>query len=116
MKHFSTELLPNELRNHLPKLYEQEESKDPIIFAKFYFPECNWTWFVTEGEVQGDDFIFFGFVVGFEEEWGYFSLQELEEINIRGQKIERDLDFQEKEFSICLASWRADRSTKETCG
>jgi Protein of unknown function (DUF2958) len=113
MKLFSTELLPNELRDQLPKLYAQEKSEDAMIFAKFYFSEGNWTWFVSEGETQGDDFIFFGYVVGFEEEWGYFSLRELEEININGRRIQRDSNFQKEEFSICLARWRTERTDWE---
>jgi len=42
------ELLPEELKNQLPKLYEQEKAEDPKIFIKFFFPAGNWTWFVTE--------------------------------------------------------------------
>ena len=32
------ELLPDELINQLPKLYEQEEIDDPKVFIKFFFP------------------------------------------------------------------------------
>ena len=50
----------------LPKLYAQEKqaTKDKWVYLKFFFPAGNWTWFVTEGEAEGDDFVFFGFVVG----------------------------------------------------
>jgi hypothetical protein len=64
------ELLTEELKNQLPKLYEQAESRDPFVFIKFFFPAGNWTWFVTAGEPSGDDFLFFGYVVGLEREWG----------------------------------------------
>lgn len=103
------ELLPKDLRSKLPKLYEQDEAEDPMIYAKFFFPGGNWTWFVSEGEMQGDDFTFFGFVIGFEEEWGYFSLRELQEIEINGLKIERDLAFEQEPFNDCLARWRSER-------
>jgi hypothetical protein len=48
-----------------------------------------WYWFATEeaweqtSVIDGkpvNDTIFFGFVQGFEEEWGYFSLAELESL------------------------------------
>jgi len=94
-------LLDDVLRNALPKLREQSDSQDPVVFAKFFFPASGWTWFVTEGEETGDDFLFFGHVIGFELEWGYFSLSELESIEISGVKIERDLDFEQMPFSRC---------------
>lgn len=41
------------------------------------------------------DYLFFGLVHGFEKEWGYFSLKELESVTgPHGLKIERDLYFE----------------------
>ena len=89
------ELLPDELRQRLPPLYSQEGVKDPIVYIKFFTPDSNWTWFVTEGSAEGEDFIFFGFVIGFEREWGYFALSELSQAQgPAGLKVERDLHFQ----------------------
>lgn len=94
-------LLDDSLRSALPKLTEQGDSIDPIVFAKFFFPASGWTWFVTEGEPKGDDFLFFGHVIGFESEWGYFSLSELESVEIGGVKVERDVYFEQMPFSKC---------------
>ncbi|MGD1096597.1 MAG: DUF2958 domain-containing protein [Bryobacteraceae bacterium] len=59
-------------------------------------PGTGWTWYVTEGSPEGDEFLFFGFVVGLESEFGYFLLSELEEVrNSLGLKVERDLSFRE---------------------
>ena len=63
------ELLPAELRAVLPRLYAQEKIEDPVIHAKFFTPDSNWTWYVTGGETEEDDFRFFGYVCGMEEEW-----------------------------------------------
>lgn len=98
-----SELLTDELRMALPKVYEQDSSGDPVVYAIFSFPLSGWKWFVTEGEPRGDDFIFFGYVIGFEAELGYFSLRELEEININGIVIERDCNFKPSKLSTCLA-------------
>ncbi len=103
------ELLPVELRNQLPGLYEQDEAEDKIVYIKYFFPAGNWTWFVTEGEDRGSDFLFFGYVIGLEKEWGYFTLKQLEEINWRGLKVERDLYFKQQEFSCCLRRWKRER-------
>lgn len=103
------ELLPEELKNKLPKLYEQEKTKDPFVYAKFFFPAGNWTWFVTEGEEEENDFLFFGYVIGFEGEWGYFSLKELEGVRVQGLSVERDLYFKPDKFSICLKRWKSER-------
>ena len=62
-------LLTAELRASLPPLYAQEKMTDPIVHAKFFTPDSNWTWYVTEGEAEEDDFRFFGYVCGMEEEW-----------------------------------------------
>lgn len=95
-------LLDYALRSALPKLSEQEGSADPTVFAKFFFPASGWAWFVTEGEAQAQDFLFYGHVIGFENEWGYFSLRELEEVEISGLRVERDLYFEPTPFSKCL--------------
>lgn len=94
-----SKLLTEELRKALPKLREQEGSDDPIVYAKFFFPASGWTWFVTEGEAQDDDFLFHGHVIGFDSEWGYFTLRELEEVEVVGLRIERDLYFETTPFS-----------------
>jgi hypothetical protein len=102
------ELLPTELRVQLPKLYEQEGNADHFVYIKYFFPAGNWTWFVTEGEPRDDDFLFFGYVIGLVSEWGYFSLKQLEEININQLTVERDLYFKQEEFSRCLARWKIE--------
>jgi len=98
-----TELLPSEIRDQLPRLGGQEDSQDPIVYAKFFFPAAQWTWFVTEGEPQGGDFMFFGYVIGFEKEWGYFTLKELEDVNVKGIVIERDCYFEPGRLSTSLS-------------
>jgi hypothetical protein len=30
----------------------------------FFTPDSNWTWYVAEGSQNGEDYIFFGFVIG----------------------------------------------------
>lgn len=92
-------LLNLELKEALPKLREQGGSADPIVHAKFFFPASEWSWFVTEGEPNGDDFLFYGYVIGFEKEWGHFRLRELEEVDVDGFRIERDILFEPTPFS-----------------
>jgi len=94
------ELLTVEIRAQLPALYAQEHVADPIIYLRFFTPDSNWTWFVTEGSEEDDDFIFFGYVIGHEKEWGYFALSDL--LAVRGPlrlPIERDLSFRPRPFS-----------------
>jgi Protein of unknown function (DUF2958) len=91
------EFFPDEVRNVLPPLYAQEKEKDPTVHLKLFCPWNQWTWFATEGEQQGDDFILFGYVIGQEREWGYFSLNELSSVTGPfGLKIERDIYFSPK--------------------
>jgi hypothetical protein len=94
------QLLTEELRRELPALYSQEHVSDPVVQVKFFTPDSNWTWYATEGQPQGDDFIFFGYVVGQEREWGYFTLAEMESARGPfGLPIERDLCFTPGPFS-----------------
>ena len=83
-------LLTKELRAKLPKLQQTEntpiEEKTAVI--KFFTPDSNWTWYACE--FDGED-LFFGWVHGFEKEWGYFSLKELQSVRGKlGLSIERD--------------------------
>jgi len=103
------ELLPIEAREQLPKLYAQEKIEDPLVYLKFFFPAGRWTWFVTEGESRDGDFLFFGYVIGLDKEWGYFTLKQLEEINIQNLTVERDLYFKQETFSRCIERWKLER-------
>jgi len=90
-------LLTEELRKKIPPLYSQEENPDPIVHCKFFTPDSSWTWYVIE--FDGED-TFFGYVVGFVPELGYFSLSELESIRgPLGLPVERDLYFEPKPLS-----------------
>ena len=103
-------LLTEEVRAQLPPLYSQENTPDPIVHAKFVTPWSSWTWFATEGEPDEEDFRFFGYVCGQEEEWGYFVLSELESSRgPGGLTIERDLHFTPAPFSEIISRYRKER-------
>ena len=85
-------LLTPALRASLPPLYGQEGAPDPIVYARFFTPDSNWTWLATEFDPEEGRF--FGLVDGFEAELGYFLLEELETSRgPLGLSIERDLHF-----------------------
>jgi len=102
-------LLTKEIRARIPKLYEQDgKGEDSIAYVKFFDPSGSWTWFATEGQPDLDDdgkeidFTFYGLVYGFEKEFGYFSLNELQTVKGRfGLGIERDLHFKPKPLKEC---------------
>ena len=85
-------LINNEIKNRLPKLFEQEsKGLNAIAYVKFFTPDSNWTWYVTE--FDGVD-IFYGLVDGLYKEIGYFSLSELKSVRgPLGLKVEKDLYF-----------------------
>ena len=90
------QLMTKELEWKFPLLYATEgmNPKDVKIIAKFFDPCSGWTWYATEYDPI--ERIFFGFVVGFEKEFGFFSLYELQSIKGRfGLGIERDRYFGE---------------------
>jgi DUF2958 family protein len=88
------EFFPDELKAQFPPLYSQEKVKDPIVYAKWFCPWNQWTWFATEGEDRDGEFLCFGYVIGQAREWGYFLLSELQSVTgPMGLKIERDISF-----------------------
>jgi glycosidase len=89
-------LMTKEIAEKLPKLYanENKNPEDVEIIIKYFHPFSDWTWYATEGEKQEDGtYLFYGFVRGFANEFGYFTEKELSKIIIRGLGIERDLHF-----------------------
>ena len=110
-----TNLLPDILKERMPALYSQEHEDDPLVVCKFFDPVGSWTWYATEGSPVDEDgyydtdkekvnYVFFGYVVGFEPELGYFSLEELQTAKegLRGMQampIERDVHFRPQRLS-----------------
>lgn len=85
-------LMTKEMEKRFKELGEQDVP-NPVVVAKFFHPFSNWYWFATAYDPETR--CFFGYVMGHEDELGYFSLDELEETLIKGLPIERDLYFSE---------------------
>lgn len=94
-------LITKELEKRFAQVGRQEDAKDPLVVVKFFNPTGVGTWYATEYEPETG--LFFGYVSIFSDhcdEWGYFSLKELEEFKGQfGLGIERDLYFDEKPIS-----------------
>lgn len=98
-------LLTEILKKQIPALYSTENipPEEVVAVAKFFNPMGAGTWYVIEGEELDGDFIFFGLVELHEQEFGYFSLSELESIALPlGLKIERDIHFTQEKISKFL--------------
>lgn len=99
-------LLTKAIEERMPPLGSTDGKvalKDKLIMAKFFSPYNGWTWYACEGawehyEDGSKDYLFFGLVLGFENEWGYFSLSELESAKWLGNTpaVERDKFFKPK--------------------
>ena len=92
------ELIPQEVKQQIPKLYETEEQNNPIAYVKLFLD--SWTWYITEISIDND--ICFGYVVSpFGAELGYFSLNEIKSIKgSLGLDVERDLFFKPTRLSL----------------
>jgi hypothetical protein len=99
-------LMTKALQKRFAQVGRQESVKDPIVVAKFFYPAGSGTWYATEYDPESR--LFFGYVSIFgdwNDEWGYFSLAELESFTGRfGVGIERDLYWQEMPASQAIAS------------
>jgi len=101
-------LLTKEIESSFNKVGRQENEPDPLVIAKFFNPSGIGTWFATEYDEENK--IFFGYVSLFgdhNDEWGDFSLEELESVKgMFGLGIERDTSFESKPISKCnIASY-----------
>lgn len=110
------QLLTKELKDTFKKsfpLYSQDgKGKSAKVVCKFFMPAGRGTWYALEGQEQDGDFLFFGYISIFEGEFGYWTLSQLEEIEIPVQiegigtglvKIERDLYFPIAEMTLAEA-------------
>ena len=103
-------LMTKEILDKIPPLYSQEKVADPIVWAKFFFPIGRMTWFATE--YSPEDRQFFGWVKGNhpdDDELGYFSLDEMEEVRVHGLGIERDMYFDPKPLSWVKSGRESER-------
>lgn len=89
------------IENRFAKVGRQE-GPDQKVIAKWFDPTSQWTWYATEYYPESKTF--YGFVVGFEEELGYFSREELENAKLKwGLKIERDQYWREVSLSKVMS-------------
>lgn len=92
---FHMVLLPPELEFLLPPLGSQENVVDPIVYAKFYVPDYAWSYHPMEGSRQGNEYTFYGFMLGSADDadwkFSHLKLSTLERI-LEGRVI-RDEQF-----------------------
>lgn len=84
-------LFTKEILDRMPKFgsTDEKDAKDIPIVCKWFTPDGEWTWYVTE--YDGNDTCF-GMVHGLENELGYFSVREIESVRGGlGLPIERDM-------------------------
>jgi hypothetical protein len=99
-------LMTEALEKRFAEVGSQENVKNPIVVAKFFNPVGAGTWYATEYDPTTKTF--FGYVSIFgnwNDEWGYFSLDELESYKGPfGIGLERDLHWDEMRFSEVAGS------------
>jgi hypothetical protein len=101
-------LMTKELEKRFAEVGRQEDKVyDALVVARYFDPCGSWTWYATEYDPR--DRIFFGYVSGLEEEFGDFSLDEMEQFKGRfGIGLERDLHYTEKTLREALKKDRKE--------
>lgn len=79
-------------------LYSQDgKGKDAEVIAKFFTPDAQATWLITEADPTANgDYEMFGYITlnGYDWEWGYVFLSEIQKVRGRfGLPVERDKYF-----------------------
>ena len=87
-------LLTKELLKKLPPIGHSIKTKEePQAIVKWFTPDSNWTWYVAE--YNPEDGMCWGLVDGFEKEFGFFTIDEIQKL--KGPlklPIERDMWFE----------------------
>ena len=86
-----SKLIPDELLSTIPDLYDTENQNDPLCWVKLFFADSNWTWFIIEYS-KADKNTCYGYVQGFEDELGYFTLEELKSVKSGGLGLTIEMD------------------------
>lgn len=88
------QLMTEEIAKTVPRLYEQDGADDPIVHVHYFSCVTGWDWYLTEFDPRTGEA--FGLVRGFEIEWGYFSVREMERVNREKgfEVVERDEHFE----------------------
>ena len=89
-----------ELLDEYPLYSQDGKKKDAICRCVFRIGAVRW--YILEGQEEGNDFTFYGIVLGlFENEYGYVSANEMQDITLAAHgnglgrlRIEPDLDFE----------------------
>ena len=95
-------MMTKEIENRIPGIGETEEKcrcgsgKDARVHVKFFSPWSGWTWYATEYDPS--ERRFFGYVKGDFPEYGYFSLDELSDVEMMPgvPAVERDKHWNSK--------------------
>lgn len=93
------DLIPKNILDTLPKLYDTTDTTDPISQVKLFLPDSNFTCYLVEFSIDEDTC--YGYVVGLDNELGYFSLEEI--LSVKGGLglgVERDLSFKPTPLSV----------------
>lgn len=122
-------LITDEIKAKLPPLYANEKiGMEAVAPVKYFSPAAGWTWYASEAAALMEDgtykplrdvdlndpniqdVIFFGLVIGYEIELGYFSLAELQSAHgDLGLAIERDLYYEPQTLRELQAQHRRER-------
>jgi hypothetical protein len=85
----------------LPALNETETlGRNQIAQARFLHPFSTWQWYVVEYDPIPH--LFFGYVKGFEGEWGYFTLDQLLEVAHASFPVVADTEFRPTKMAELL--------------
>lgn len=92
------ELMTREIAEELPRLYEQDCAEVPTVYVRYFSCVNRWDWWLLE--FDGTDEAF-GLVEGYDDELGYFSIKEMEELNrqMGFAAVERDEHIEPKPLS-----------------
>jgi len=84
-------------------LYSQDGKKgQAVVLARYFTPYSNYTWYMLEFDPTTGDA--FGYIVGPEPEYGYFNVNELQNIKHNARFMGRIISLQAIERDISIDS------------
>ena len=101
-------LIPKKIGSKIPPFHavDNEPIDELVPLAKLFAITSDWTWYVLEWDADTGEC--FGLIQGLEQEMGYFSLDELSRLVVRGTTapvVERDKFWRPETIGEIKAEW-----------
>ena len=88
-------LITDRMARETPDRYGTEDTplKEKLVQAIYFIPFHQWSWYLVELDVENQ--LAWGLVIGEYPEWGYFSMKEIADVGVQRLLVHKPRTFEE---------------------